>query len=330
MLSDRFGRKWPLVVNLLLCAAFELGSSFVQTFNQFLATRCLFGIAMGGIWGLASSTALENLPAEARGFGSGVVQLGYACGNMIAAIVNLKLVTETGQWHVLFWTAAGISGAAAGLRAVLPESETFLKARAKEKAQGGNRQSRKAKIFARETWAMLKNHWSLCIYAVLLLTGAFLYSLLVLLLICTEGYNFLSHGSQDLYPTYLQTSKNFDSDHASIATIIAECGAIACVLPLFCHYSPLQYFSTVGAPLAAFSRSTLAVVSQYFGRCLVMIIFNVLIGVFIPLWIIPSSFSALSSGAFCVQFGVQGTWGVIPIYLTELARRPGSGRHSWA
>ncbi|TFY77794.1 hypothetical protein EWM64_g6215 [Hericium alpestre] len=146
MLSDRFGRKWPLVVNLLLCAAFELGSSFVQTFNQFLATRCLFGIAMGGIWGLASSTALENLPAEARGFGSGVVQLG---------------------------------------------------------------------------------------------------------------------------------------DHASIATIIAECGAIA-------------------------GSAVSGVLSQYFGRRLVMIIFNVLICVFIPLWIIPSSFSALSASAFCVQATFPG------------------------
>lgn len=171
MFSDRFGRKWPLVFNLALIAVLELGAGFVQTFRQFLALRSLFGIGMGGIWGLAASTALENLPAEARGLASGVLQQGYAVGYLLAAVINLTLVPETkAGWRSLFWTAAGISVFAAFVRAVLPESEVFLRAKAAEKARGTDT-TKKTKIFLKETKEMLKRHWLLCIYAVLLMTG---------------------------------------------------------------------------------------------------------------------------------------------------------------
>ena len=76
IISDRFGRKWPLVYNLFLVALFELGTGFVQTFPQFLAVRSLFGIGMGGVWGLAALTALESLPVEVRGLASGILQQG--------------------------------------------------------------------------------------------------------------------------------------------------------------------------------------------------------------------------------------------------------------
>jgi len=108
------------------------------------------------------------------------------------------------------------------------------------------------------------------------------------------GFNFLSHGSQDLYPTYLQAGKGFSKFDATVATIIGNCGAIA------------------GGTVAGFT-------SQYIGRRLTIIIFVLLVGVFIPLWIIPTTFSKLSAGAFCVQFGVQGAWGVIPILLAEIS-----------
>jgi SHS family lactate transporter-like MFS transporter len=108
------------------------------------------------------------------------------------------------------------------------------------------------------------------------------------------GFNFLSHGSQDLYPTYLQKAKGFDSNTATIATIIGNCGALA------------------GGTIAG-------LVSQYIGRRLTIIIFVLLIGAFIPLWILPTTFSPLSAGAFCIQFGVQGAWGVIPIHLAEMS-----------
>jgi len=278
ILSDRYGRKWPLVWNLLIAAAFELGSGFVQTFPQFLAVRVFFGIAMGGIWGLASSTALENLPVEARGLASGFLQEGYAVGYLIAAVVNLTLVPETSTgWRGLFWLGAGLSVLAAAVRAVLPESEVFMRAKAVERAQGKTTVN-KTKVFARETKVMLKRHWKLCCYAVVLMTA----------------FNFLSHGSQDLYPTYLTTTKNFSEHDATVATIIGNCGAIA------------------GGTIAGW-------LSQYIGRRLTIIIFVVLVGGFIPLWILPSSFGALAAGAFCIQFGVQGAWGVIPIQLAEMS-----------
>lgn len=171
IISDRFGRKWPLVINLILCAVLQLGAGFVQTFHQFLAVRSLFGVAMGGIWGLAAATSLENLPVEIRGLGSGVVQQGYAVGYLIAAVINLYLVPETSSsWRSLFWCAAGVSLFAAGIRALLPESAVFLRAKEIEKARGTTTEH-KTKVFLKETKTMLRRHWLLCIYAVLLMTG---------------------------------------------------------------------------------------------------------------------------------------------------------------
>ncbi|KAF9268859.1 MFS general substrate transporter [Marasmius fiardii PR-910] len=287
IISDRYGRKWPLAVNLVIVAVLELGAGFVQTFKQFLAVRALFGIGMGGIWGLSASTALENLPVEARGIASGVLQQGYAVGYLFAACINLRLVPHTAPalngegWRSLFWCAAGISFFAAIIRALIPESEVFLKARAETKAREratGMTTKNKTKIFIKETGRMLKNHWMLCIYAVLLMTG----------------FNFLSHGSQDLFPTYMQETKGFDAEHSTIATIIGNCGAIA------------------GGTIAGWG-------SQYIGRRLTIIICILLVGAFIPLWILPNTFSGLAAGAFCIQFGVQGAWGVIPIQLAEMS-----------
>jgi SHS family lactate transporter-like MFS transporter len=278
VISDRYGRKWPLVANLLIVCMLEIGTSFIQTFYQFLALRSLFGVAMGGIWGLAASTALENLPVEVRGLASGIVQQGYAVGYLIACIGNLGLVPHQRHgWRILFWLASAYSMSAAILRALLPESAVFLRAKEVERARGTNT-SKKTKVFLQEIKTMLKEHWKLCIYAILLMTG----------------FNFLSHGSQDLYPTYLQVSKGFTEHDATIATIIGTIGAIT------------------GGAFAGF-------ISQYIGRRLTIIIFVMLVGAFIPLWIIPTSFLGLAAGAFCVQFGVQGAWGVIPIQLAEMS-----------
>jgi len=197
-------------------------------------------------------------------------------------VINLTLVSYNRYgWRSLFWVSAGISLFAALVRLCLPESSVFLRARAEAKA----RQEKpaegvrtKTQIFLHEAGLMLKLHWARCIYAVLLMTG----------------FNFLSHGSQDLYPTYLEQTKGFSAHNASIATIIGNCGAVA-------------------GGIAA------GILSQFIGRRLTIIIFTLSIGAFIPLWIIPYGFSPLAAGAFCVQFGVQGAWGVIPIHLAEIS-----------
>ncbi|KAL7417859.1 MFS general substrate transporter [Mrakia frigida] len=280
--GDRYGRKWTLVVNLLLVTVLQIGSGFVETFPQFLAVRSLFGVGMGGIWGQSAATAMENVPVRARGLMSGILQQGYAVGYLCAACVNLTLVeTSPSTWRVLFWMGAGLSFAAAVFRACLPESAQFLQARAEVResiARGEVQEDHKTKAFMRELGVMLRSNWLRCIHAVLLMTG----------------FNFLSHGSQDLYPTYLKSTKGFSAHQATVATIIGNCGAIA------------------GGTIAGY-------LSQFAGRRLTMICFILLIGAFIPLWIIPSGFSKLSAGAFCVQFGVQGAWGVIPIYLNEIS-----------
>jgi SHS family lactate transporter-like MFS transporter len=159
----------------------------------------------------------------------------------------------------------------------VPESEVFVRAKALEREKGTST-GKKTRLFIQQATVMLKKHWLLCVYAVLLMTG----------------FNFFSHGSQDLYPTYLQTTKGFDSYHATVATIIGNCGAIA------------------GGAIAG-------LVSQFIGRRLTIIIFVLISGAFIPLWILPDSFGGLSAGAFWLQFGVQGAWGVIPIQLAEMS-----------
>ncbi len=114
---------------------------------------------------------------------------------------------------------------------------------------------------------MLRTHWLRCIYGILLMTG----------------FNFLSHSSQDLYPTILQKSKLLTAQQASKATIISNCGAIC------------------GGFVAGY-------LSQYLGRRLTIILFVIMTGALIPAWILPHSFGALAAGAFFLQFGVQGAW----------------------
>ncbi|EJD45664.1 MFS general substrate transporter [Auricularia subglabra TFB-10046 SS5] len=291
VLSDRFGRKWPIVANLLMAAALELGMGFITTYAQFLVLRSLFGIAMGGMWGMASSAALENLPVELRGLASGLFQESYAVGNIFAACINLMLVPGNRySWRALFWTAGGISFFAAALRAVLPESVIFLRAKSSQTPA-----SSKTRVFLRETKLMLKHHWKLSVYGLLLMSG----------------WAFLTHGTQDLFPTYLQVLKGFSEHQSTVATIMSNCGAIA--------------GGTIGGAISQrigrrfMMRQARQSNSQDTQRLTLKSIALIVTGAFIPLWILPRSFSALVAGGFFIQFGVHGAFGVIPIYLAEIS-----------
>ncbi|KAL9938515.1 hypothetical protein V8E36_002234 [Tilletia maclaganii] len=274
ILSDRYGRKWPMVANLVIVAALSLGTGYVRNFDEFLAVRSLFGIGMGGE---LSFCALENMPAAPRGLFSGILQQGYAVGYLLAASVNITYVERTGNWRMLFYLGAGISLFAAGVRMLLPESPLFVRAREAKKA-AGEKQGTRATTFLHELKEMLRTHWARCIYGILLMTG----------------FNFFSHASQDVYPTIVQASKGLSAFQATEATIVGNCGAI------------------FGGFIAGY-------ISQYLGRRLTIIMFVILAGAMIPAWILPNSFGGLAAGAFFVQTGVQGAWGVVPILLSEIS-----------
>ncbi|WVF69702.1 hypothetical protein IAT40_004481 [Kwoniella sp. CBS 6097] len=278
ILSDRYGRKWPLVTVMLLIMALELGSGFCNTYKEFLAVRSLFGVCMGGVWGAASQTALENVPVAARGLLSGIMQQGYAVGYLLAAVINLTVVQTTKpHWRTIYFFGAGFSFLAAMVRAFLPESEQFIIAREEAKASGRTGKET-SKAFLKELGAMFRTNWVRWIWAVCFMTF----------------FNFFSHGSQDLYPTYLKTTKHLTAKQASKATIIANCGAIA------------------GGSIAGYA-------SQYVGRRFAILVCAFWTAAFLPLWILPNTFGGLAAGGFFVQAGVQGAWGVVPIFLAEVS-----------
>ncbi|RPA76477.1 MFS general substrate transporter [Ascobolus immersus RN42] len=278
--GDLYGRKWPMIVNLVIVAMLELATAFCTTYQQFLGVRSLFGIGMGGIWGLASSMALENIPIESRGLFSGLLQQGYSLGYLLAAVFNIGVVPHSRHsWRLLFWIGAGLTTAVAIARAGFPESKQFL-ARKEEERRSGSKMTAKGKVqhFMKDLRQIFRTQWRRMVYCVLLMTA----------------FNALSHTSQDLYPTYMQQTKLFSPHLSTVATIIGTVGA------------------TVGGLIVGF-------LSQSLGRRFSILLTCILGLALLPLWILPSSFSLLALGAFWMQFMVQGAWGVVPIHLQELS-----------
>ncbi|KAI5813219.1 major facilitator superfamily domain-containing protein [Pyronema omphalodes] len=273
--GDLYGRKWPMIVNLLIIAALQLATAYCDTFEEFLGVRALFGIGMGGIWGLAASMGLENMPVEARGLFSGILQQGYALGYLIAAGLNMGVVPKSKHsFKILFYIGAALTAAVAVARLFFGESKQFVEAKKNSEIKG----TVKVKLFLADAKKIMKEYWKRTLYAILLM-GLF---------------NYMSHTSQDMYPTYMHETKGFSQPMASKATMIAKTGAI--VGGTFCGYY-----------------------SQFFGRRATIIVACGLGACLIPLWVLPNSWGTLTMGAFLVQFMVQGAWGVVPIHLNELA-----------
>lgn len=264
LLGDKFGRRIPLMADIIFYSVMELLTAFAPNFTIFLILRALFGIGMGGEWGLGASLAMESLPTQARGLFSGILQQGYAVGYLLAALVYWIVFPHFG-WRGLFIAGALPAFLVIYIRARVPESPVWQRARAQRK------QRLKMSIFVRQ-------HGALFIYAALLMTA----------------FNYMSHGTQDLYATFLEKQRGFGVSAKSMISIVYATGAIC------------------GGAVMGF-------LSQQWGRRRVIILSAICGMLLIPLWIFAPSTALLIMGGFLIQFMVQGAWGVVPVHLNELS-----------
>lgn len=267
-LADRYGRRTPLMIDIALYSFFELLTAFSPNFTVFLVLRALFGIAMGGEWGLGAAMVMEVLPPQRRGFFSGLLQQGYMWGYLLAALAYFFVFHFTNwDWRGLFVIGTLPAGLILFIRSSVPESPVWLEERARRVTVG--------KTFILQS---LRSYWPLFIYCV-----AFMAAL-----------NALSHGTQDLYATFLQKQRGFSTGLTSTLAIVAAVGAIVGGL-------------------------TFGGLSQRFGRRPVVMFCAVLAACMIPLWAFSPTIALLATGAFGMQLAVQGAWGVIPAHLNELS-----------
>lgn len=265
LLGDKFGRRVPLMIDIAFYSVMELLTAFAPNFTVFLILRLLFGIGMGGEWGLGASLAMESLPTQTRGLFSGILQQGYAVGYLLAALVYWVVFPHFG-WRGLFVAGALPALLVIYIRAHVPESPVWQRDRAQRKHS------------RLRLSTLITQHGFLFIYAALLMTA----------------FNYMSHGTQDLYPTYLEEQRGFGVNAKSIISMVYATGAIC-----------------GGTVLGSFS--------QKWGRRRVIILSALCGMLLIPLWIFAPSTALLIAGGFLIQFMVQGAWGVVPVHLNELS-----------
>ena len=262
LLADRYGRRIPLMIDLVFYSIVEVLSGLAPNYATFMVLRALFGIGMGGEWGVGASLAMEKVPPRLRGVLSGLLQEGYAAGYLLAAVCYF-FVFERWGWRPLFFIGGLPALLALFVRIHVKESEVWKKTR-------------------HESWGNLgraiASHWKLFLYLTLLMMMM----------------NFVSHGTQDMYPTFLQRQWGFGPSGRAVITAISMIGAIAGGL-VFGFYS------------------------DRVGRRRAMIVALLSAMAVIPLWAFSPSLTFLIVGAFLMQFMVQGAWGVIPAHLTELS-----------
>ena len=268
LMADRYGRRLPLMLNVIFYAVISVLCGFAQTYQTFLILRMLFGIGMGGEWGVGASLALEAVPAKWRGLFSGMLQEGYALGNLLAAVafrtvyVHFNATDPVHAWRYMFFIG--------GLPALL---SLFIRAKVKESAAWHENRTDWTTY-----WRSLPRHWRRFLYLVGLMAMM----------------NFISHGTQDLYPTFLQRQHLFTPRETADTLIIANIGAILGGL--------------------AFGRY-----SDHGGRRRAMVISALAALAVVPLWMAAPTTALLVLGAFLMQFFVQGAWGVVPAHINELS-----------
>jgi MFS transporter, SHS family, lactate transporter len=262
LLADRFGRRIPLMANVIYFSLIELLCGFSPNYTFFFIMRALFGIGMGGEWGVGASLAMEAAPPRWRGILSGILQSGYSIGYLLAAIAARFLLPVWG-WRPMFWIGALPALLALYIRTKVPESEAWKQHHAPSTMQ---------------VLRTVASEWKRFVYLVILMTFM----------------NFLSHGTQDLFPDFLhEVHRVSEAMRANIA-IIYNIGAVVGAI-IFGHLS--QMAGRRKGMIAALALSLLV----------------------IPFWAFGGSVLVIVVAAFLMQAGVQGAWGVIPIHLNELS-----------
>jgi SHS family lactate transporter-like MFS transporter len=268
LLADRYGRRLPLMLDLVFYSLVEVLSGLAPDYKTFLVLRALFGIGMGGEWGVGASLAMEKAPARLRGVLSGLLQEGYAVGYLLAAVCFFAVYPRFG-WRPMFFLGGLPALLALFVRFRVKESEVWERTR-------------------QATWRGLGSavaaNWRLFLYLTLLMAGM----------------NFASHGTQDMYPTFLEREWGFGARSRAALTAFSMVGAIS------------------GGILFGLG-------SDRIGRRKAIVLALGLAVLMIPLWAFAPSLPLLFAGAFLMQFMVQGAWGVIPAHISELSPDPVRG-----
>jgi len=270
LMADRYGRRLPLMIDLVFFSVFEVLCGLAPGYRSFLILRLLFGVGMGGEWGVGASLAMESVPAKWRGMLSGLLQEGYSAGFLLASIVFWTVFPRWG-WRPMFFIG--------GLPALL-----VLFIRAKVKESDAWKAEAAARLSWREYWRSVAANWKRFVYLTLMIAVL----------------AFMSHGTQDFYPTFLQLQHHFSPQATAIVNAISMVGAI------------------IGG-------IAVGLYSDRYGRRRAMVTSALLGLLVIPLWMFGSSTVALAiTGAFVMQFMVQGAWAVVPAHINELS--PGALR----
>ena len=267
LMADRFGRRPTLMVDIIAYSIFELASAFAPSLKVFLIMRAFFGIAMGGEWGVGAALAFETLPAEGRGFFSGLLQEGYVVGYLMAAMAYATLFPIFG-WRGMFVIGALPAFLVIYIRTKVDESPAWLQRRAAIKS--GDAEKHLGKDILQHL-------------------GTFLF-----LVVLMFAFTSFSHGTQDLYPTFLEKNRQFTPHVVGMIGIITSIGALLGGI----------FFGTW---------------SERIGRRRAIVIAALLAIPVIPLWAYSHTVPMLALGGFLIQFMVQGAWGVVPAHLNELS-----------
>src|SRR5467141_1620754 len=262
LLADRYGRKLPLMIDLVFYSVIEVLTGLAPNYVAFLVLRALFGIGMGAEWGVGASLVMEKVPARLRGVVSGLLQQGYAAGYLLAALCYLFVFPHWG-WRPLFFIGGLPALLALFVRARVHESEVWQATR-------------------HENWSGLARtiaaNWKLFLYLTVLMAMM----------------NMVSHGTQDMYPTFLQRDWGFSPTARAALTAFSQVGALTGGILCGLYSDRLGRRRTIGLALLG------AVLA-------------------IPIWAFAPSLPLLVAGAFIMQFFVQGAWGVIPAHINELS-----------